>query len=73
MRRRKLVATAGVLSATAFAATVAIAANFGLVGRAEPASPVGRLDAHHDASTISADAHAAVPVIPADLGPRADD
>jgi hypothetical protein len=43
MRRRKLVATAGVLSVTAFAATVAIGANFGLVGQAAPDLPVGQL------------------------------
>ena len=46
MRRRKLVATAGALSVTAFAATLAIGANFGLVGQAEPSSPIGRLDDH---------------------------
>jgi hypothetical protein len=44
MRRRKLVVTAGALTVTAFAATVAIGANFGLAGQAAPDSPVGRLD-----------------------------
>jgi hypothetical protein len=44
MERRKLVVTAGALSATAFAATLAIGASFGLVNRAQPDSPVGRLD-----------------------------
>ncbi len=43
MRRRKLLATAGVLSATAFATTVCLGANFGLFGLTEPESPVGRL------------------------------
>jgi len=54
MRRRKLVATAGILSATAFAATVAIGANIGLVNQAEPSSPVGQLDDHHEVSVASA-------------------
>ena len=58
MRRRKLVATAGALSVTAFAATVAIGANFGLVGQAEPSSPVGRLDDHHGVAVVSASASA---------------
>jgi hypothetical protein len=73
MRRRKLVATAGVLSATAFAATVAIGANFGLVGQAEPNSPVGRLDDHHKVAAVAAAAHGAVAVTTPRLGPEADD
>jgi hypothetical protein len=76
MRRRKLVATAGALSVTAFAATVAIGANFGLVGQAEPDSPMGRLDDHHtvvaDAAGGGARASAVVVTTPA-LGPNADD
>ena len=68
MRRRKLVATAGALSVTAFAATVAIGASFGLVGQAEPDSPVGRLDAK--APTAQAVAVEATtpprPTVPAD-------
>jgi hypothetical protein len=69
MRRRKLVATAGALTVTAFAATVAIGANFGLAGRAESDSPIGRL--HPQAPTaqeVSADAVAthAAPAVPAD-------
>jgi hypothetical protein len=72
MRRRKLVATAGALSATAFAATLAIGANFGLVGRAEPNSPVGRLDDHHKVAAVAA-AHSAVAVTTLRLGPDADD
>jgi hypothetical protein len=71
MRRRKLVATAGALSVTAFAATVAIGANFGLVSQAAPDSPAGRLDAHHVATVGSAGPAVAV-TTPA-LGPNADD
>jgi len=74
MRRRRLVATAGALSVTAFAATVAIGANFGLVGQAEPDSPVGRLDDHHQVAAVAAGNHgAAVAATPAALGPDADD
>jgi hypothetical protein len=74
MRRRKLVATAGVLSATAFAATVAIGANFGLVGQAEPRSPVGRLDDRHTVTPAGlGDPATAVVVTAPGLGPDADD
>jgi hypothetical protein len=74
MRRRKLVATAGVLSATAFAATLAIGANFGLVGQAEPDSPVGRLADHHKVAAIAAaQTHTPVAVTTPGLGPDADD
>jgi hypothetical protein len=74
MRRRKLVATAGVLSATAFAATVAIGANFGLVNQAEPNSPVGQLDDHHQVQAASASqTGTAVAVTTPALGPDADD
>ena len=78
MRRRKLVATAGALSVTAFAATLAIGANFGLVGQAEPDSPVGRLDDHHhvvvqNASAGETDAGAAISIATPRLGPEADD
>jgi hypothetical protein len=69
MRRRKLVATAGALSVTAFAATVAIGANFGLVGQAAPDSPAGRLDAKATtAHAVSAEAPVteAPPTVPAD-------
>ncbi len=74
MRRRKLVATAGALSVTAFAATVAIGANFGLVGQAEPRSPIGRLEDHRHvvASAASDPASGAVVTAPG-LGPNADD
>ena len=74
MRRSKLVATAGALSATAFAATVAIGASLGLVGQAEPSSPVGRLDDHHKVAAVAAAAtHSAVAVTTPRLGPDADD
>jgi hypothetical protein len=74
VRRRKLVATAGALSVTAFAATVAIGANFGLVGQAEPNSPVGRLDARHRVAAVSASASGtAVAVTTPALGTNADD
>jgi hypothetical protein len=74
MRRSKLVATAGLLSATAFAATVAIGANFGLAGQAEPDSPVGRLRDRHQVAVASAVApHDAVAVTTPALGPDADD
>jgi hypothetical protein len=74
MRRRRLVATAGALSATAFAATVAIGANFGLVGQAEPSSPAGRLNDHNQLAVVSAGHPGpAVAVTPSDLGRNADD
>ena len=74
MRRRKLVATAGALSVTAFAATVAIGANFGLVGQAEPDSPVGRLHDRHRVAVVSAsETGAAEAVTTPALGPDADD
>ena len=44
MQRRRLLATAGVLSVTAFATTVSLGANFGLFGLTQPDSPVGRLN-----------------------------
>jgi hypothetical protein len=74
MRRRKLLATAGVLSATAFAATVAIGANFGLVNQAEPTSPVGQLENRHavSAAAVGGSASAVAVTTPA-LGPDADD
>jgi hypothetical protein len=75
MQRRKLVATAGALSVTAFAATLAIGANFGLVAQAEPRSPVGRLDNHQvdSASAAPVDSVTAVVVTTPKLGPNADD
>ena len=74
MRRSRLVATAGALSVTAFAATVAIGANFGLVGQAEPDSPVGQLDSRHRVVAESAVQPAtAVAVTTPSFGPDADD
>jgi hypothetical protein len=74
MQRRKLVATAGILSATAFATTVAIGAAFGLVGQAEPSSRIGRLgDQHRVAAVAAADARTPVAVTTPALGPKADD
>ena len=75
MQRRKLVATAGALSVTAFAATLAIGANFGLVAQAEPRSPVGRLDNHKmaTASAAAVNSATAVVVTTPKLGPNADD
>jgi hypothetical protein len=67
-----LAATAGALSATAFAATVAIGANFGLVSQAAPSFPAGRLDGHHKVAVASAPASAVAVTTPA-LGPHADD
>jgi hypothetical protein len=67
MRRRKLVATAGAVTVTAFAATVAIGANFGLAGRAVPQSPAGRLETR-TASAQAATSHVEPPrpTVPAD-------
>jgi hypothetical protein len=53
VQRRKLLATAGALSVTAFATTVCLGANFGLFGLTEPDSPVGRLDPNRAAATAS--------------------
>jgi hypothetical protein len=54
VRRRKLLVTAGALSATAFATTIGLGANFGLFGLTEPDSPVGRLDPNRAAATVDA-------------------
>ena len=75
MQRRKLVATAGALSVTAFAATLGIGASLGLVGQAEPDSPVGRL-ADHDKAAVAAAATQSVPMVAVTtprLGSDADD
>ena len=60
---------------TAFAATLAIGANFGLVAQAEPRSPVGRLDDHKvaTASAAAVNSATAVVVTTPKLGPNADD
>jgi len=47
------VATAGALSAAAFAATVALGATFGLYGVTQPDSPVGRLDDRHAVAVVA--------------------
>jgi hypothetical protein len=73
MQRRRLVATAGALSVTAFAATVAIGANFGLVSQAAPSSPAGRLDDQRVTSVAAVGTHSSVAVTTPALGPRADD
>ena len=44
MERRRLMAVAGALSATAFATTVALGANLGLFDMTQPDSGAGRLD-----------------------------
>ena len=71
MERRKLLATAGAVTITAFATTVGLGANFGLFGVTEPDSPVGRLD-----SRQTVEAHvlpAAVPATTTPPGADADD
>ncbi len=73
MQRRRLVATAGAVTATAFAATLAAGASFGLAGRAAPDSPVGRLDDHNAAVTAISQPVQAVPVTTPRLGSNADD
>ena len=75
MQRRKLVATAGALSAAAFATTVGLGANFGLFGLTEPSSPVGRLDPSQAVSVdarVQPDASPAV-TTPAPIPRDADD
>ena len=47
MERRKLMAVAGALSATAFATTVGLGANLGLFDMTQPDSGTGRLDSTH--------------------------
>jgi hypothetical protein len=60
VERRKLLATAGVLSITAFATTVGLGANFGLFGLTEPDSPVGHLDSRRPVAVVRAAASASV-------------
>jgi hypothetical protein len=61
VERRKLLATAGALSITAFAATVGLGANFGLFGLTEPQSPVGHLDSRNAVAPVRAAPAALVP------------
>jgi hypothetical protein len=67
-----LVASAGALSATGLAATIAFGANFGLVSQAAPSSPAGRLDGHPKVAVASGPVSAVAVTTPA-FGPRADD
>ena len=77
MQRRQLIAKAGAVTVTAFAATLAFGATFGLAGRAEPDSPVGRFDerkaAAAAAATVTSQPVPVVPVTTPGLGPTADD
>jgi hypothetical protein len=74
VRRRKLLATAGALSATAFATTVCLGANFGLFGLTEPDSPLGRLAPHQSVSTQArVDAGVPAPVTTVPIPRNADD
>jgi hypothetical protein len=63
VQRRKLLATAGALSVTAFATTVCLGANFGLFGLTEPNSPVGRLDPDRAATASVSVRTAASPAV----------
>ena len=72
MQRRRLLATAGAVTITAFATTVGLGANFGLFGVTEPDSPVGRLDTRR--ATVQAHVvPAATPVTTTPPGADADD
>jgi hypothetical protein len=73
MERRKLLAKAGAVSVTAFAATLAFGATFGLADRTEPESPVGRLQETKAAVSKSTPPPTAVSVTTSGLGPGADD
>jgi hypothetical protein len=62
VKRRKL-AAAGALAVTVFAATVALGANFGLFGLAQPDTPVGHLSGSQRppataVGTVAGNAHA---------------
>jgi hypothetical protein len=52
VERRKLWATAGVLSIAAFSTTVGLGASFGLFGITEPESPVGHLDTRRSVTEV---------------------
>jgi hypothetical protein len=56
MERRKLLAVAGALSATAFATTLGLGANLGLFDMTQPDSGAGRLDGTPVAATAGAPA-----------------
>ena len=73
MQRRRLLATAGAVTITAFATTVGLGASFGLFGVTEPDSPVGRLDSRRTATVEAHAIPAAVPVTTTPPGADADD
>ena len=73
MQRRRLLATAGAVTVTAFAATLAAGASFGLAGQANPDSPVGRFDDRKAAVTVPSQSVPVVPVTTPGLGRNADD
>jgi hypothetical protein len=72
VERRKLLATAGAVTISAFATTVGLGASFGLFGVTEPDSPVGRLDSRRAAVEAHA-VPAPAPVTTTPPGADADD
>ena len=73
MERRKLLATAGAVTITAFATTVGLGASFGLFGVTEPDSPVGRLDSRRAATVEVHAVPVPAPVTTTPPGANADD
>ena len=73
MERRRLVATAGVLSATAFAATLAVGATFGLFEVARPESPVGNLDSRRTVTDVRVEPASPATTVPHATSAPADD
>jgi hypothetical protein len=73
VERRRLLATAGALSATAFATTVCLGANFGLFGLTQPDSPVGRLDVRRPVAAAVRVAPPTTVITAPPRAPRADD
>jgi hypothetical protein len=73
VERRKLLATAGAVTVTAFATTVGLGASFGLFGVTEPDSPVGRLDSRRAAVVEVHAVPAPAPVTTTPPGADADD
>jgi hypothetical protein len=63
VQRRKLLATAGALSAAAFATTVGLGANLGLFGLTESDSRVGQLDPNRAVVTADARVGPASPTV----------
>jgi hypothetical protein len=68
LERRKLIATAGALSVSAFAGTVAIGATFGMFNLTQPDSPTGHLASNSHAAVVTAP-----PPRPSALSDHADD